>query len=162
VLLWLQVEHGITEMVNGNVDIVEMMLRLQLPGFLAPLHLSALETERDGWAIEVSAAECEWSVSELNGLSGVGPLSWELLRCTCQHARGGMWACDVCVSTQPAVEPGEGFVWDVMWCGHSATQQPLDAAWPEQQQAERRLRSSSVSPYPVLLSLRGRAPVDNY
>jgi acetyl/propionyl-CoA carboxylase alpha subunit len=49
----VQVEHGITEMVNGFVDIVEWMLRLQLPDFLAPLHLDSLETDRSGWAIEV-------------------------------------------------------------------------------------------------------------
>jgi len=50
-----QVEHGITEMVNGNVDIVEWMLRLQLPHFLAPLHFDTLEKElkRTGWSIEV-------------------------------------------------------------------------------------------------------------
>lgn len=51
----LQVEHGITEMVNGNVDIVEWMLRLQLPHFLAPLHLESAQGEikRNGWSIEV-------------------------------------------------------------------------------------------------------------
>eukprot|EP00878_Enallax_costatus_P006672 GHUV01006994.1.p1 GENE.GHUV01006994.1~~GHUV01006994.1.p1 ORF type:complete len:992 (+),score=332.89 GHUV01006994.1:1132-4107(+) len=49
----LQVEHGITEMVNGNVDIVEWMLRLQLPQFLAPLDLTTCTTERSGWSIEV-------------------------------------------------------------------------------------------------------------
>lgn len=49
----LQVEHGITEMVNGNVDIVEWMLRLQLPSFLKPLDLASIETERSGWSIEV-------------------------------------------------------------------------------------------------------------
>jgi urea carboxylase len=49
----LQVEHGITEMVNGNVDIVEWMLRLQLPG-MAPLDLDTITTERSGWSIEVS------------------------------------------------------------------------------------------------------------
>jgi hypothetical protein len=48
------VEHGITEMVNGN-DIVEWMLRLQLPHFLKPLDLAAVETERSGWSIEVRA-----------------------------------------------------------------------------------------------------------
>jgi acetyl/propionyl-CoA carboxylase alpha subunit len=47
------VEHGITEMVNGNVDIVEWMLRLQLPHFLKPLDLATIETERSGWSIEV-------------------------------------------------------------------------------------------------------------
>lgn len=30
-----QVEHGITEMAHGNIDVVEAQLRLQLPG-LAP------------------------------------------------------------------------------------------------------------------------------
>lgn len=48
-----QVEHGITEMVNGDVDIVEWMLRLQLPHFLKPLDLETCEPERSGWAIEV-------------------------------------------------------------------------------------------------------------
>jgi acetyl/propionyl-CoA carboxylase alpha subunit len=49
----LQVEHGITEMVNGGVDIVEWMLRLQVPG-LAPLDLTTITTDRSGWSIEVS------------------------------------------------------------------------------------------------------------
>lgn len=49
----MQVEHGITEMVNGNVDIVEWMLRLQLPQFLAPLDLDACRLDRSGWSIEV-------------------------------------------------------------------------------------------------------------
>lgn len=50
-----QVEHGITEMVNGDVDIVEWMLRLQLPHFLAPLVLDdSITPDRSGWAIEVS------------------------------------------------------------------------------------------------------------
>jgi hypothetical protein len=50
----LKVEHGITELVNGGVDIVEWMLRLQLPGFLAPLHLDdASNITRSGWSIEV-------------------------------------------------------------------------------------------------------------
>jgi hypothetical protein len=50
-----QVEHGITEMVNGDVDIVEWMLRLQLPQFMAPLHFEqmASELKRSGWSIEV-------------------------------------------------------------------------------------------------------------
>jgi acetyl/propionyl-CoA carboxylase alpha subunit len=52
-VLALQVEHGITEMVNGNVDIVDWMLRLQLPEFLKPLDLATTETERSGWSIEV-------------------------------------------------------------------------------------------------------------
>jgi hypothetical protein len=52
------VEHGITEMVNGGVDIVEWMLRLQLAPHMAPLDLDALAktTTRSGWAIEVRAS----------------------------------------------------------------------------------------------------------
>jgi hypothetical protein len=54
-LLHLQVEHGITEMVNGHVDIVEWMLRLQLGTFLQPLdlHAEAQAIKRSGWSIEV-------------------------------------------------------------------------------------------------------------
>lgn len=46
-------------MVNGNVDIVEWMLRLQLPSFLKPLDLASIETERSGWSIEVSGVICK-------------------------------------------------------------------------------------------------------
>lgn len=49
-----QVEHGITELVNGGVDLVEWMLRLQLPQ-LEPLDLRSLTTERSGHSIEVSS-----------------------------------------------------------------------------------------------------------
>ena len=48
----LQVEHGITELVHGGVDLVEWMLRLQVPG-LAPLDLASLTVERSGHAIEL-------------------------------------------------------------------------------------------------------------
>jgi len=48
----LQVEHGITELVNGDVDIVEWMLRLQIPG-LEPLDIDSITTDRVGWSIEV-------------------------------------------------------------------------------------------------------------
>ncbi|KIZ06735.1 UreA carboxylase [Monoraphidium neglectum] len=48
----LQVEHGITELVNGGVDLVEWMLRLQLPG-MEPLDLDTITTERSGHSIEV-------------------------------------------------------------------------------------------------------------
>lgn len=56
-----QVEHGITEMVNGFVDIVEWMLRLQLPNFLEPLNFDTLtkEIKRSGWSIEVRGRERE-------------------------------------------------------------------------------------------------------
>ena len=47
-----QVEHGITELVNGGVDLVEWMLRLQLPG-MEPLDLDSITTERSGHSIEV-------------------------------------------------------------------------------------------------------------
>lgn len=65
----LQVEHGITEMVNGHVDIVEWMLRLQLGQFMQPLDFSVLEKEikRSGWSIEVREGvggglmlTCQW------------------------------------------------------------------------------------------------------
>jgi acetyl/propionyl-CoA carboxylase alpha subunit len=46
------VEHGITELVNGGVDLVEWMLRLQVPG-LEPLDLKEVTTERAGHSIEV-------------------------------------------------------------------------------------------------------------
>jgi hypothetical protein len=46
------VEHGITELVNGGVDLVEWMLRLQLPG-MEPLDLDTITTERSGHSIEV-------------------------------------------------------------------------------------------------------------
>jgi hypothetical protein len=51
----VQVEHGITEMVNGFVDIVEWMLRLQLGHFMQPLDFDVLDKEikRSGWSIEV-------------------------------------------------------------------------------------------------------------
>jgi acetyl/propionyl-CoA carboxylase alpha subunit len=48
----LQVEHGITELVNGDVDIVEWMLRLQIPG-MEPLDVDQITTDRAGWSIEV-------------------------------------------------------------------------------------------------------------
>jgi hypothetical protein len=43
-------------MVNGHVDIVEWMLRLQLGHFMQPLDLEAAQREikRSGWSIEVS------------------------------------------------------------------------------------------------------------
>jgi hypothetical protein len=47
-----QVEHGITEMVHGNVDIVEWQLRLQVPG-LEALDLSREMPVAKGCAIEV-------------------------------------------------------------------------------------------------------------
>ena len=42
-------------MVNGHVDIVEWMLRLQLGHFMQPLDLEAAQREikRSGWSIEV-------------------------------------------------------------------------------------------------------------
>ncbi|GMH40935.1 hypothetical protein BSKO_08839 [Bryopsis sp. KO-2023] len=54
----LQVEHGITEMVNGNVDLVEWMLRLQLsiPGssdFDPKVNLTAFKHNPSGHSIEV-------------------------------------------------------------------------------------------------------------
>jgi urea carboxylase len=48
----LQVEHGITELVNGGVDLVEWMLRLQVRG-MEPLDLDAITTDRVGHSIEV-------------------------------------------------------------------------------------------------------------
>ena len=59
-----QVEHGITEMVNGHVDIVEWMLRLQLGGFMQPLDLDAAQREikRSGWSIEVRRGGCRAAV----------------------------------------------------------------------------------------------------
>jgi hypothetical protein len=48
----VQVEHGITEMVHGNVDIVEWQLRLQVPG-LDRLDLSREMPLAQGCAIEV-------------------------------------------------------------------------------------------------------------
>jgi urea carboxylase len=48
----LQVEHGITELIHGGVDLVEWMLRLQIPG-LEPLDLDTLTVERAGHSIEV-------------------------------------------------------------------------------------------------------------
>lgn len=48
----LQVEHGITELVNGGVDLVEWQLRLQVPS-LPPLDLSSVALTRTGWSIEV-------------------------------------------------------------------------------------------------------------
>jgi hypothetical protein len=47
-----QVEHGITEMVHGNVDIVEWQLRLQVPG-LERLDLTREMPVTSGCAIEV-------------------------------------------------------------------------------------------------------------
>lgn len=47
-----QVEHGITELVNGGVDLVEWMLRLQVAG-MEPLDLASITTERSGHSIEV-------------------------------------------------------------------------------------------------------------
>ncbi len=54
----LQVEHGITEMVNGHMDIVEAQLRLQVPalapkGGVAELMDKLASTKRTGHAIEV-------------------------------------------------------------------------------------------------------------
>ncbi|CAD7701958.1 unnamed protein product [Ostreobium quekettii] len=54
----LQVEHGITEMVNGGVDLVEWMLRVQLEDlpaadFSPKTDLSSFTSRRSGWAIEV-------------------------------------------------------------------------------------------------------------
>lgn len=42
-------------MVNGHVDIVEWMLRLQLGHFMQPLDLEVAQREikRSGWSIEV-------------------------------------------------------------------------------------------------------------
>jgi urea carboxylase len=53
-----QVEHGITEMAHGNIDIVEVQLRLQLPGLLpeggvASLLGSMAAAPAVGCAIEV-------------------------------------------------------------------------------------------------------------
>lgn len=48
----LQVEHGITELVHGGVDLVEWMLRLQVPG-LEPLVLEDLKLKSSGHSIEV-------------------------------------------------------------------------------------------------------------
>jgi len=53
----LQVEHGITELVNGGVDLVEWMLRLQLPQ-LEPLNLEEITLERAGHSIEVRTELC--------------------------------------------------------------------------------------------------------
>lgn len=71
----LQVEHGITEMVNGFVDIVEWMLRLQLGHFMAPLDFDVLDKEikRSGWSIEV----------------GVGLGGWGKHVCACMCVSGG-------------------------------------------------------------------------
>jgi urea carboxylase len=52
----LQVEHGITELVHGGVDLVEWMLRLQLPG-LEPLDVTQITTDREGHSIEVGGRE---------------------------------------------------------------------------------------------------------
>lgn len=53
-----QVEHGITEMVNGNIDLVEWMLRVQLEdlpagNFNPATDLSSFRCCPSGWAIEV-------------------------------------------------------------------------------------------------------------
>jgi acetyl/propionyl-CoA carboxylase alpha subunit len=61
------VEHGITELVNGGVDLVEWMLRLQVPG-LEPLDLDEITTERSGHSIEVGQGR-GWG---LKGRQGAG------------------------------------------------------------------------------------------
>ena len=48
-------EHGITELVNGGVDLVEWMLRLQVAG-MEPLDLAQVTTERSGHSIEARRA----------------------------------------------------------------------------------------------------------
>ncbi|KAI8468536.1 MAG: allophanate hydrolase subunit 2-domain-containing protein [Monoraphidium minutum] len=48
----LQVEHGITELVNGGVDLVEWMLRLGVTG-MQPLDLDTVSLDRAGHSIEV-------------------------------------------------------------------------------------------------------------
>lgn len=54
----LQVEHGITEMVNGGIDIVEAQLRLQVPGLMpaggeAEVMAKLRACKRTGHSIEV-------------------------------------------------------------------------------------------------------------
>jgi hypothetical protein len=58
--LGMQVEHGITEMVNENIDLVEWMLRLQLPG-MQPIDVTTVTTDRIGHSIEVgTTATSRW------------------------------------------------------------------------------------------------------
>lgn len=65
----MQVEHGITEMAHGNIDVVEAQLRLQLPG-LAPeggaeaLLASLAAAPAVGCSIEVRGAGMSWHAFE--------------------------------------------------------------------------------------------------
>lgn len=73
-------------MVNGDVDIVEWMLRLQLPHFLQPLDLESLDTARSGWSIEVRTGCSCTGYRTASAAPSSGSNTARLFLCCCRPA----------------------------------------------------------------------------